>query len=168
MSTIAVLKDGTEVKIAKVSRFFNIDDSILTVNIDMSSNNITMEEVICIFTKENTKKITIKSDYVDDVEINNYAIENIFENSDISYNSVSVSLSKKVANLDKNLIISDYKVRYEKDKEEEAAQKAAQEAEEAAAAEELDSLIKEVDGSYTETIADDTVTASDENTGAAE
>lgn len=146
--SVAILKDGTEVKVSKTNRYYQVGSPTITITITVPTEYMSMEEAIAVFSKANTKQITIKTDGSDDVVYTGYAINNIFENADIGENSISINLIKSVDVSDANAIISEYKAKYEAIKAKEEEEEAAIEAAANEVSEEADAIAAELEKEY--------------------
>lgn len=146
--SVAILKDGTEVKVSKTNRYYQVGSPTITITITVPTEYMSMEEAIAVFSKANTKQITIKTDGSDDVVYTGYAINNIFENADIGESSISINLIKSVDGSDANAIISEYKAKYEAIKIKEEEEAAAIEAAANEVSEEADTIAAELEKEY--------------------
>ena len=145
---VAILKDGTEVKVSKTNRYYQVGSPTITITITVPTEYMSMEEAIAVFSKANSKQITIKTDGSDDVVYTGYAINNIFENADIGESSISINLIKSVDGSDANAIISEYKAKYEAIKIKEEEEAAAIEAAANEVSEEADTIAAELEKEY--------------------
>ena len=146
--SVAILKDGTEVKVSKTNRYYQVGSPTITITITVPTEYMSMEEAIAVFSRANTKQITIKTDGSDDVVYTGYAINNIFENADIGESSISINLIKSVDGSDANAIISEYKAKYEAIKIKEEEEAAAIEAAANEVSEEADTIAAELEKEY--------------------
>ena len=146
--SVAILKDGTEVKVSKTNRYYQVGSPTITITITVPTEYMSMEEAIAVFSKANSKQITIKTDGSDDVVYTGYAINNIFENANIGENSISINLIKSVDGSDVDAIISEYKAKYEAIKIKEEEEAAAIEAAANEVSDEADTIAAELEKEY--------------------
>ena len=146
--SVAILKDGTEVKVSKTNRYYQVGSPTITITITVPTEYMSMEEAIAVFSKANSKQITIKTDGSDDVVYTGYAINNIFENANIGENSISINLIKSVDESDVDAIISEYKAKYEAIKIKEEEEAAAIEAAANEVSDEADTIAAELEKEY--------------------